>query len=490
MNWTHIFRIFESTRGDRSSASSGFLHALKSLFPAQSGLRRPKAEACGQAERLEVRQVLSVANVVVVMNAAAVSELEPQASGCDGPTADKPPVEDAVGEADPVAVEQDSSESRQNDWQESDSIWNLAGISSAERSSFPAMNTSENFLNSSDAVPTTSSKFAANTLAPNDPSTSFIDEVFHDSGKFLDSSLPASTIDESDSSDSSSTVLPLPQVLTASPNNPIPVIAVPVLQNAAGNLPETVPGFVIAVAENSAPVSISSTSSPASGWNWRASSPTEFAARRLQTATVAARQSLTVPVEVVRSVGRPSNVSVEGDADHGWLAGLAEIRWFSTAYNSSTSRIASSPVATETLPVAVPLVDHGVDQQPALQNLTITAQTKAKSFREGQRQNSTSTKLIEVSHQHDSLPDLIESEDVPRALKYVVLPRGPPRKQPDTVLRIMDSDAEAHVLQRLRYSMAPRGPSTVTVEMQSPEKRSFSGPRVSPEESLSVRLVC
>ena len=483
MNWTHIFRIFESTRGDRSSASSGFLHALKSLFPAQSGSRRPKAEACGQAERLEIRQVLSVANVVVVMNAAAVSELEPQASGCDGPTAEKSLVEEAVGEADPGVVKLDSSQSPRNDWQASDSILKQTGLSTLDGGLFLTVNRSENFLNSSNAVPTTPSTVAGITSALDDSLTSVIDEVFHDSGKILDSSSPSSAIVESDSS----AVLLVPERLTPSSNNPNPVIAVPVSQNAAGNLPETASGFVIAVAENSAPVSISSTSSQSSGWNWWIWLPSVFADRTLRTATVASRQSLTVPVAVGRSVDRPSSVSVGGDADHGWLA---EISWFSTAYNSSTSWIASSPVAAETLPVAVPLVNDGVNLQRSLQNLTITAQTKARSFHEGQRQNSTSTKLIEVSHQHDSLPDLIDSEDVPRALKYVILPRGPPRKQPDTVLRIMDSDAEAHVLQRLRYSIAPRGPSTVTVKMQSPEKRSFSGPRVSPEESLSVRLGC
>lgn len=434
MKWTRIFRIFESTREGRSSALSGFSHALKTLFPAQTGSRRPKAEACGPAERLEVRQVLSVANPAVVMNGAAMGEPEPSDSRFDAPTPEQTATVEAVGKADPVAAEQDDSQSLQPDWAESDSIWNLADLSSANRSSFP---------------------------------TSSMDE----------SVAPAST------------VLPVTAGLAPSPNTPIPLIAAPLVQNALGILPATDPVFAIPVPANSASVSMAATSA-ASGWNWRTSSSPEFAVRPPQTATVTAQQSLAVPETGARSVGRLSLVPVDGDADHGWLAGLTEITWFSADYDPSASRILSSPVAADMLPVAVPLVNHGVDQQLSSQNLTITAQAKVRSFREGNRQNSTSTKLIEVRQQHDSLQDLIDSEDVPRALKFVVLPRGPPRKQPDTVLRIMDSDAEAHVLQRLRYSMAPRGPSTVTVEMQSPEKRSFSGPRVSPEESLSVRLAC
>ncbi|MEJ7590788.1 MAG: hypothetical protein WKF77_04515 [Planctomycetaceae bacterium] len=462
--------------------------ALKSLFPAPSGSRRPKAEACGQAERLEVRQVLSVANLAVVMNAAALSQPEPRVSSFDAPAPGQTTAGRAVGEADPVAAEQDNPESLQNEWAESDSIWNLAGLSVSDRGSFTTVNTSKDLPNSSVAPPPTPSKIAVVPSASDDPLILFIDidEAFRDSGNILDNSFPSSGIDKSVAS--ASIVLPVPDVLTPSQNDPVTVVATPVVQYTARKLPVTVPVIVIPAASNQAPDSISSTSPPANGWSSRTSS-LEFAARPQQTVPVIPWQSLTDSAAVQRSVVRPSDVFVEGDADHGWLAGLAERSWFSTDSGLSTWRNTSLPVAVDALPVAVPLVDYSADQQLSPQNLTITAQTKIRPFREEQRQNSTSTKLIEVCDQYDSLPDLIDSEDVPRALKYVVLPRGPPRKQPDTVLRLMDSDAEAHVLQRLRYSIAPRGPSTVTVEMQSPEKRSFSGPRVSPEESLSVRLV-
>ncbi len=488
MNWTQLLQMFEPTRdGWPSAASCRVVDALKLLFAAQSNSRRPKAEACGQAERLEVRQVLSVANPAAVMN-AAVSEPEPQASGFDVPTPEPITAVRTVGEADPVAVEQDSSESLQNDRAESDSIWNLAGLSEADRSSFLAVNTSGNLLKSSVAAPTTPLKIAVNTSTPNDPLTSVIDEAFHDSGAILDSLLPSSVIDESVAS--ASTVQSVPEGLTPSPNNPIPLLAVPGVQNTARNLQVTVPELAIPAAPNAAPVSIIATLPPACSWDLGTSSTSEFAARPQQTAAVTSRQSLSDSGQVPQSVGRRSIVSNDGAANHGWLAGLSELNWFATDYEPSPSPISTSPIGADTLPVAVPLADYSVAPQRSPQNLTVTAQTKARQLREGQRLNSASARLADVDEIDDSSLDLIDTEDVPRALKYVVLPRGPPRRQPHTVLRIMDSDAGAIVLQRLRYSIAPRGPSTVTVEMQSPEERSFSGPRVSPQESLSMRLVC
>ena len=69
MNWTQLLQMFEPTRDGWLPPPRVGVDALKLLFAAQSNSRRPKAEACGQAERLEVRQVLSVANPAAVMNA-------------------------------------------------------------------------------------------------------------------------------------------------------------------------------------------------------------------------------------------------------------------------------------------------------------------------------------------------------------------------------------------------------------------------------------
>ncbi len=92
-------------------------------------------------------------------------------------------------------------------------------------------------------------------------------------------------------------------------------------------------------------------------------------------------------------------------------------------------------------------------------------QLQVKQLRDGHRlyfhPDVHSADLVQL----DSSAHLPADEDIPRALKYAALPRGPPQRQPETVLRIMDSDAAAHVLQRLRYSIAPRGAEDVTVQL-------------------------
>lgn len=156
----------------------------------------------------------------------------------------------------------------------------------------------------------------------------------------------------------------------------------------------------------------------------------------------------------------------------------------------TVSQFTLSFIADGTLPFEVPQFTPDITTANSVQYLPNTSALRVKQLREGLRHQHHSADVSTDVVQHDGTPEFVESENIPRQLKHVVLPRGPPRRQPDTVLRIMDSDAEAHVLQRLRYSIAPRGPSTVTVEMQSPEERSFSGPRVSPEETCRVQLAC
>ncbi len=87
--------------------------------------------------------MLSVANPAVVMNGAAMGEPEPSDSSFDALTPEHAAPVEPVGEADPVAAEQDDSQSLQPDWAESDSIWNLADLSSANRSSFPTSSIDE-----------------------------------------------------------------------------------------------------------------------------------------------------------------------------------------------------------------------------------------------------------------------------------------------------------------------------------------------------------
>ncbi len=112
-----------------------------------------------------------------------------------------------------------------------------------------------------------------------------------------------------------------------------------------------------------------------------------------------------------------------------------------------------------------------------------------RRMRDGNRQGFGGEVLESIVRSNDEPPDRIETDSYPRELKYVVNPRAPPSGSRDPELRVVVEEASADLLRRLRYSIAPRGPSLVTVEMQSPEFQSFSGPRVSSEVRLND-LVC
>ena len=107
-----------------------------------------------------------------------------------------------------------------------------------------------------------------------------------------------------------------------------------------------------------------------------------------------------------------------------------------------------------------------------------------RRMRDGNRQGFGEKVLESIVRSNDEPPDRIETDSYPRELKYVVNPRAPPSGSRDPELRVVVEEASADLLRRLRYSIAPRGPSLVTVEMQSPEFLSFSGPRVSSEVRL------
>jgi len=80
------------------------------------------------------------------------------------------------------------------------------------------------------------------------------------------------------------------------------------------------------------------------------------------------------------------------------------------------------------------------------------------------------------------LPLWPRSTSIPRELKYVANPRGPPVYGRDANVPLLEVDAPADLLERLRYSIAPRGPSLATVETQSPDFTFSSGPSMSPEK--------
>ncbi len=115
-----------------------------------------------------------------------------------------------------------------------------------------------------------------------------------------------------------------------------------------------------------------------------------------------------------------------------------------------------------------------------------TGPAVVRRIREGSRQCSGRQAPVLIARSNEEPSDPIETDSFPRQLKYVVNPRAPPpRSSRDPDLRVVVLEASADLLRRLRYSMTPRGPSLVTVETQSPDFLSFSGPRVSSEVRLS-----
>jgi hypothetical protein len=109
-------------------------------------------------------------------------------------------------------------------------------------------------------------------------------------------------------------------------------------------------------------------------------------------------------------------------------------------------------------------------------------QAQIRKYREQHRHASGLNGAISVAlseHESSTVP---QSTSIPRELKYVANPRGPPVYGRDADVPLLEVDAPADLLERLRYSIAPRGPSLATVETQSPDFTFSSGPRMSPEK--------
>ncbi len=130
----------------------------------------------------------------------------------------------------------------------------------------------------------------------------------------------------------------------------------------------------------------------------------------------------------------------------------------------------------------VPTSVSGHLSQRQLQGSPASTFAKTRKFRSLDRKvaNPESLRFFEIVEQQSTL--LPQSGSIPRELKYVANPRGPPEYGRDANVPFADMDAPDDLLARLRYSIAPRGPSLVTEKMQSPEFQFFSGPRVSPSQ--------
>ena len=109
-------------------------------------------------------------------------------------------------------------------------------------------------------------------------------------------------------------------------------------------------------------------------------------------------------------------------------------------------------------------------------------QAQIRKYREQHRHAGSLNGAICIAlYEHDS-SRVPRSTSIPRELKYVANPRGPPVYGRDADVPLLEVDAPADLLERLRYSIAPRGPSLATVETQSPDFTFSSGPRMSPEK--------
>ncbi len=532
VNWNQIRQTLEGSRSWYAAPSS-FVCALTKLLASRSNPRRSAAPACGQLELLEIRQVLSAANLASIMNLAAVTVADDHghagdrndASGIVAESQSAQNISDAEqhelsSQIDPsnsdflVALRNqygiqgsyslDAAVDSVHTHDDGDDYFSYLQISSIKSPGFIASSTSSvgGKTSLSDSNLLTPSNLGESVADYND--TTLIDTVFEHNDSILDSSPSITTPDASDESADESTSLP-ESALTQKYSNSDPTdpeIQTPGIKSAettststvwhdtgSGNAPT-----IIAQHSNSLPKSSSRTVSVLLTRATEKSSATQL--------QFDAASNTWNPGTAVSSIDSESNEGLgqaAGTSRRGLLSNIEDFYASIDLFNSpfafrvvaeTASQFTVTFISQETFPIAVPRLTPETATSESTQNLPNLTATRSRQLREGHRQYSDIAVVSTDIVQHDDTPDRAASEDIPRQLKHVVLPRGPPRKQPDTVLRIMDSDAEAHVLQRLRYSIAPRGPSTVTVEMQSPEECSFSGPRVNSEETCLVQLAC
>lgn len=162
--------------------------------------------------------------------------------------------------------------------------------------------------------------------------------------------------------------------------------------------------------------------------------------------------------------------------------------WLSWLLRSSSNSNSPSGIGEENGVYRVELV---ADPVPVFSNAICSsrdmrgasnAQAQIRKYREQHRHAGGQVVAVSIAlYEHDS-PRVPQSTSIPRELKYVANPRGPPVYRVDADVPLLEVDAPADLLERLRYSIAPRGPSLATVETQSPDFTFSSGPRMSPEE--------
>ncbi len=159
-----------------------------------------------------------------------------------------------------------------------------------------------------------------------------------------------------------------------------------------------------------------------------------------------------------------------------WLSWL--LRSSSESSSSSYGSTANGVHRSELVPDAVPVFTHAVESSKDVRGAW-NVQAQIRKYREQHRHASGLNGATCIAlYEHDS-SRVPQSTSIPRELKYVANPRGPPVYGRDADVPLLEVDAPADLLERLRYSIAPRGPSLATVETQSPDFTFSSGPRMS-----------
>ncbi len=184
-----------------------------------------------------------------------------------------------------------------------------------------------------------------------------------------------------------------------------------------------------------------------------------------------------------------AELSADSNAESGSKTpAVEEVEWLSWLLRNSSESSSSSRLGAENgihrselVPDPVPVLSSEVGSTRDVRGAW-SVQAQSRKYREQHRYASGLNGAACIAlYEHDS-SRVPQSTSIPRELKYVANPRGPPVYGRDADVPLLELDAPADLLERLRYSIAPRGPSLATVETQSPDFTFSSGPRMSPEK--------
>ncbi len=115
-----------------------------------------------------------------------------------------------------------------------------------------------------------------------------------------------------------------------------------------------------------------------------------------------------------------------------------------------------------------------LDSRISTGNSSLSASTQSEQptvrrQRVSQRDSSNASLLAFWQDEENTLPPIPSSDGAPREVQLAERSRGPPLLHSARDDLLTDYEAPASLLERLRYSISPRGPSLVTVDVQLPE---------------------